>query len=117
MEETETEIYVGIDIHRDYGVACVQDTKGKTVDEFRFGNNIEGINKIKEKLVGNNAHIAIESTGNMWVVLWDKLEESEFDLHLVHPLKTKAIASNKLKNDKLDARMLAKLLRQLPLIS
>jgi transposase len=85
------EIYVGIDIHRDYGVACVQDTKGKTVDEFRFGNDIEGINKIREKLGGNNAHIAIESTGNMWVVLWDKLEEIKSDLHLVHPLKTKAI--------------------------
>ncbi len=105
------EKYVGIDIHRDYGVACVQDQKGKTVDEFRFGNDIEGINKVKEKLSGNHAHIAIESTGNMWVVLWDKLEEIESDLHLVHPLKTKAIASNKLKNDKLDAKMLAKLLR------
>jgi transposase len=47
----------------------------------------------------------------MWIVLWDKLEEGKSDLHLVHPLKTKAIASNKLKNDKLDAKMLAKLLR------
>jgi transposase len=105
------EIYVGIDIHRDYGVACVQDPKGKIVDEFEFGNNIEGINKVREKLGGNTTHIAIESTGNMWVVLWDKLEEIESDLHLVHPLKTKAIASNKLKHDKLDAKMLAKLLR------
>ena len=47
----------------------------------------------------------------MWVVLWDKLEEIESDLHLVHPLKTKAIASNKLNNDKLDAKLFAKLLR------
>lgn len=105
------EKYVGIDIHRDYGVACVQDNEGKIIDEFRFGNNIEGINKVKEKLGSNNSHIAIESTGNMWVVLWDKLEEIKSDLHLVHPLKTKAIASNKLKNDKLDAKILAKLLR------
>ena len=105
------EKYVGIDIHRDYGVACVQDSKGEILDEFRFGNDTEGIIKVKEKLGNHNSHIAIESTGNMWVVLWDKLEESESDLHLVHPLKTKAIASNKLKNDKLDAKMLAKLLR------
>jgi len=108
---TMEEKYVGIDIHRDYGVACVQDIKGKIVDEFRFGNDIEGINKVKDKLGGNNTHIAIESTGNMWIVFWDELEENESDLHLVHPLKTKAIASNKLKNDKLDAKMLAKLLR------
>ncbi len=113
MEEikAEMETYVGIDIHRDYGVACVRDLNGQIVDEFRFGNNIEGINEIKERLQKSNAHIAIESTGNMWVVLWDKLEEGGLDLHLVHPLKTKAIASNKLKNDKLDAKMLAKLLR------
>lgn len=105
------EIYVGIDIHRDYGVAYIQDPKGKTIDEFRFGNDMEGINEAKARLGKSNAHVAIESTGNMWVVLWDKLEESGLDLHLVHPLKTKAIASNKLKNDKLDAKMLAKLLR------
>lgn len=107
MEET----YVGIDIHRDYGVACIQDLKGKTIEEFQFGNDIDGIQKVKEKLGKNNVHVAIESTGNMWTVLWDTLEENKLDLHLVHPLKTKAIASNKLKNDKLDAKILAKLLR------
>ncbi len=107
MEET----YVGIDIHRDYGIACIQDLKGKTIEEIQFGNNIDGIRKIKEKLGKSNVHVAIESTGNMWTVLWDTLEENGLDLHLVHPLKTKAIASNKLKNDKLDAKILAKLLR------
>ncbi len=70
MEET----YVGIDIHRDYGVACVRDLKGEIVDEFQFENNIEGIQKVREKLGENNVHVAIESTGNMWVVLWDTLE-------------------------------------------
>ena len=107
MEET----YVGVDIHRDYGVACIQDLKGKTIEEFQFGNNIDGIRKVKERLGTKNVHVAIESTGNMWTVLWDTLEENGVDLHLVHPLKTKAIASNKLKNDKLDAKILAKLLR------
>jgi transposase len=109
--KTMEEIYAGIDVHRDYGVACVQNPKGETIDEFRFRNDVEGINEAKARLGKSNAHVAIESTGNMWVVLWDKLEESGLDLHLVHPLKTKAIASNKLKNDKLDAKMLAKLLR------
>ena len=53
------EKYVGIDIHRDYGVACVQDIEGKIIDEFRFGNNIEGINEVKKKLGSNKTHIAI----------------------------------------------------------
>ena len=51
------EKYVGIDIHRDYGVACVQDIEGKIIDEFLFGNNIEGINQVKEKL-GARIHIS-----------------------------------------------------------
>ncbi len=73
MEET----YVGIDIHRDYGVACIQGLKGKTIEEFQFGNNIDGIQKVKEKLGKNNVHVAI---GNMWTVLWDKLEENKLKI-------------------------------------
>ena len=39
------------------------------------------------------------------------LEERELEAHLVHPSACKAIASARLKNDKVDARMLAHLLR------
>ncbi len=43
--------------HRDYGVACVQDSKGEIRDEFRFGNDIEGISKSK-KSWGTIIHIS-----------------------------------------------------------
>jgi transposase len=39
------------------------------------------------------------------------LEELELEPHLVHPSRCKAIASARLKNDKVDARTLAQLLR------
>ena len=39
------------------------------------------------------------------------LEDYGFDPHLVHPLRCKAIASARLKNDKADAAILAQLLR------
>ncbi len=39
------------------------------------------------------------------------LEDYGFDPHLVHPLRCKAIASARLKNDKVDAAILAQLLR------
>jgi transposase len=39
------------------------------------------------------------------------LEDYGFDPHLVHPLQCKAIASARLKNDKVDAAILAQLLR------
>ena len=39
------------------------------------------------------------------------LEDYDFDPRLVHPLQCKAIASARLKNDKVDAAILAQLLR------
>jgi transposase len=46
-----------------------------------------------------------------WGWLVELLEDYGFDPHLVHPLRCKAIASARLKNDKVDAAILAQLLR------
>jgi len=46
-----------------------------------------------------------------WGWLVDLLEELELEPHLVHPSRCKAIASARLKDDKVDARTLAQLLR------
>ena len=46
-----------------------------------------------------------------WSWLAELLEDYGFDPHLVHPLRCKAIASARLKNDKVDAAILAQLLR------
>ena len=46
-----------------------------------------------------------------WGWLLRLLEDYGFDPHLVHPLQCKAIASARLKNDKVDAATLAQLLR------
>ncbi len=46
-----------------------------------------------------------------WGWLVELLDDYGFEPHLVHPLACKAIASARLKNDKVDARTLAQLLR------
>jgi hypothetical protein len=46
-----------------------------------------------------------------WGWLVELLEDYSFEAHLVHPLRCKAIASARLKNDKVDAAILAQLLR------
>jgi transposase len=43
--------------------------------------------------------------------MYDMLEEAFDEVKLAHPLKTKAIASARIKTDKIDARILAHLLR------
>ena len=47
--------------------------------------------------------------GTGWLA--ELLEGCGFDPHLMHPLRCKAIASARLKNDKVDAEILARLLR------
>ena len=86
---------------------------------------------VKQKKLSNNGEIielfqgfsepltvAMEAT-HSWYWLYDLLEKSELEVKLTHPLKTKAIASAKVKNDKIDSRILAHLLRTalLPLSS
>ena len=46
-----------------------------------------------------------------WGWLLELLEDYGFEPHMVHPLQCKAIASARLKNDKVDAATLAQLLR------
>ena len=46
-----------------------------------------------------------------WGWLVQLLEDYGFEAHLVHPLRCKAIASARLKNDKVNAAILAQLLR------
>ena len=46
-----------------------------------------------------------------WGWLAELLQDYGFEAHLVHPLRCKAIASARLKNDKVDAAILAQLLR------
>lgn len=52
----------------------------------------------------------IESTAN-WYWLYDLLNDNGFDVVISNPVKTKAIASARIKNDKVDSHMLAQLLR------
>src|SRR5215211_4745278 len=54
--------------------------------------------------------IALEATYG-WEWLADLLEDHGYELHLAHPLRTKAIASARVKTDAVDARTLAQLLR------
>jgi transposase len=56
------------------------------------------------------AAVAVEATFN-WYYFLDVMEPLGLELHLVHPLKTRAIASARIKHDKLDSRILAELLR------
>jgi len=104
---------VGVDVHKRICQACLKDERGSIVEEFRFPNNQEGASRLATILRKHGeAKVALESTGNLWVKLYDRLdEEPGIDVILTNPRKTRVIAEAKIKNDKLDARLLADLVR------
>jgi transposase len=102
--------YVGIDIGKVKCRAAVMDPEGTIAEEFTFQNDREGITRLASKLTPED-RVVMESTGSVWSTLYNSLEERQIPVTLANPLKTKAIASARIKSDKVDARILAHLLR------
>jgi transposase len=103
---------IGIDVGKRKCRASFKDENGNILDEFFFGNDSDGIRQVISSVerIGP-CRAVVESTGNMWIRLHDTLEEHGIETVLANTLKTKIIAQAKIKSDKLDARILADLLR------
>jgi len=105
-------VSVGVDIHKRSGFAVFKDDDGRVLGSFRFINNGCGIAELVQKLqVFGDVRVAMESSGNYWVRLYEALEGKGISVVLSNPLKTRAIAEAKIKTDRLDASTLADLLR------
>jgi transposase len=96
---------VGIDLHRKRSHVAVLDEHGR---ELRRVNDPQTFLELLEGIDGESK-IALEATYG-WEWLAELLEEAGYELHLAHPLRTKAIASARVKTDAVDARTLAQLL-------
>src|SRR3989441_2441440 len=102
-------VYVGIDVHRKRSQVAVIDAKGEVLANRNVPNGVEPILKVIGGLPPGTPAASGAAFG--WGWLAGLLEDYGFDPHLVHPLRCKAIASARLKNDKVDAAILAQLLR------
>ena len=101
--------FVGVDIGKMKCRVAMMDQGGSILDEFTFTNNHEGIESLASRL-GMDDRVVMESTGSVWLNLYNHLDEKHIHVVLANPLKTKAIASARIKSDKVDARILAHLL-------
>jgi len=102
--------YVGVDVGKRKCRAAVVDEDGVLVDEFSFFNDFDGLELFVSKLSEGDC-VVMESTGNLWLNLYEAVEGKGVKAVLANPLKMKAIASAKIRNDKVDAKVLASLLR------
>ena len=102
-------VYVGIDVHRKRSQVAVVTEDGVVRVNRNVPNGVEPILGLIGDLPTGTA-VAFEAAYG-WGWLVELLEDYGFAPHLVHPLRCKAIASARLKNDKVDAATLAQLLR------
>ncbi len=103
------EYYVGVDLHKRFSQIAVIDENGGKVDERRIDNDRDVLSQYFSGLPAGTG-VAVESTSN-WYWLAEVLEEAGMEMSLSHPLKTKLIASARVKTDRIDANCLAQLLR------
>ena len=101
--------YTGIDLHKKTSFITSIDEKGKVLAKANLPNRPEIILKYFADL-GRETKVVIESTSS-WYWLYDLLSGKGIKVIISNPAKTKAIASAKIKNDKVDSHMLAQLLR------
>src|SRR5438045_3995977 len=102
-------VYVGIDLHRKSSQLCALDEHGEQLLSRRVVNEPEALLAALAQLPERPA-VALEAAFG-WEWLADLLESEGIELHLAHPLRTRAIAAARVKTDAVDARPLAGLLR------
>jgi len=102
--------YVGVDIGKRKCRAAIMNPEGRIVKELDFNNDSAGIANLT-LLLSIDDRVVMESTGPYWLDLYNQLDDLHIAVVLANPLKTKAIASARIKSDKVDARILAHLLR------
>ena len=102
--------FVGLDVHKQVVQAVIVDERGDTLHQSRFPCSREDLLIFAKKHLSPSDHLALEATTNTWAVV-SILQPLVGNLVVSNPLRTKAIAQAKVKTDKVDAMVLAQLLR------
>ncbi len=102
--------YVGLDVHKRVVEACIVDSAGKVVHRERFALNHRTLKLFATTVLRPTDRVALEATTNCWAVA-DALRPHVAQVIVSNPMATKAIAQAKVKTDKVDAHVLAQLLR------
>ena len=104
-----SEFYCGVDVHPKRSHICILDNTGKKYVNRNMVNNFENFKEILNPFLPNIV-VGCESTYSYYW-LADGCHQHRIPFYLGHALYMKAISQNKQKNDKLDARTIAELLR------
>ena len=96
--------YLGLDVHKVRTQYCLMDPVGEILREGSLPTEEVA------SIVPGDCAVVLEATGS-WHRTYDALRSCAASVKLAHPSHVKAIASARVKTDKIDARILAHLLR------
>lgn len=102
--------FCGLDIHKKVVQAVILNDEGKVTLTQRFPAARTVIQTFARQHLTPNDRVALEATTNTWPIV-TILQPFVQEVVVSNPLRTKAIAQAKIKTDKVDAKVLAQLLR------
>jgi transposase len=103
-------LYVGVDLHRKRSQVAVLDQAGELILNRGTATSADDLFRVFGEVGGEPMEVAFEATFG-WGWFADLLADAGIPAHMAHPLATKAISSGRVKNDAVDAKTLAHLLR------
>jgi transposase len=101
---------IGFDSHKRQATFCIIDSGGKELLTRTFALTRESLLQFAKTTLQPGDRLALEATTNCWIVA-ELLRPYVAEVVVSNPMATKAIASAKVKTDKVDAQVLAQLLR------
>jgi transposase len=102
--------YVGLDVHKRVVEACVLDAQGQVLRRERFELTRPRLLQFAREHLDQEARVALEATTNTWALV-EFLRPLVGEVVVSNPVLTKLIAQARVKTDKVDALVLAQLLR------
>jgi len=102
--------YCGLDVSRKSTHVYIEDPQGRRVKRGVVPTTPTGLAGAVERYAERGLRVAVEA-GNQTAWIVDLLREVGAKVHVVHPLKVKLVAESKKKTDRIDAQILAHLLR------
>src|SRR5256712_10876549 len=108
--EAHAMLYVGVDLHRKRSVVAALNDQGELMLTRRTASRPEDFQRVFGELEPSSLSVVFEATYG-WHWFADLLADAGIEAHMAHPLATKAISAGRVKNDSVDARTLAHLLR------
>jgi transposase len=102
--------FFAIDLAKRESQLCVMDADGKIIEERRFASTVREFEQIASQMTKLDT-VTFEMTTNSFAIARLFKEKCRARVLVSNPMKTKLIASARVKTDKIDARVLCELAR------